>query len=104
MVTYPTGVKYWRVELRNESGSLRIQVEQFAGMKRGSREPVFSEAVGDVAVMGTMIPRGARGLLCHESLPVAEFKVKNWGGPKTAWAQGMERARKWFKALAPQSA
>jgi len=68
--TYPTGLKVKRLVVKNRSGSILLDVEQYL------TRPLFGRIL-DVEVSGSFIPKGATGAICHESLPVKNFGM-NW--------------------------
>lgn len=94
-ITYPTGLTVDRYDLRNPRGTLKIHVEQV--VKLGRRSLGYYQ-VGDCTVEGTIIPKGARGLICHESLPIRTYRAE-WYGKRDALAQAQILAWKWYEKL-----
>jgi hypothetical protein len=79
---YPTGLETEEVELSNNSRSLLITIEKCIRRNRtgGGR-------IGCYTVSGSVVPRGATGLIRHESL---------WGGETISKACAWDIARKLF--------
>jgi hypothetical protein len=70
-VTYPTGLQADVQDVANRSGTIRLTVERIV---KPGRFGLSMCRVGDVEVSGSYIPKGARGVCCHESLPVRTFR------------------------------
>ena len=96
-VKYPTGMVVRKCVYQNESGTLRVYVEQIVQ----TGENALGVKAGMVWVSGTLIPKGATGVCCHETLPTGEFYPKSYANPMK---EARKLARKMFKRFAPEAA
>jgi hypothetical protein len=94
--TYPTGLVCDVWTLENENRTLRLEIDRLVkpapGWERGA-------AIGKVELTGILVPKGATGIIRHESLPVRSFGT----GP-AALSAAKKTARQWFRKLAPIAA
>jgi hypothetical protein len=91
-VVYPTGYTTRRQEYSNASGTLKIQLEQV--LSYGRSLGVGAPPIGGWEVGGSMIPKGASGALCHETLPDGTFRRES---------DARAFADKMFRLFAPQA-
>lgn len=94
-ITYPTGLVVDRYALENPRRTLRIAVEQTVKL---GRHCYRDDRVNDAVVSGSVIPRGARGLIRHETLPTRIFRAE-WYGTRGALRNAQAFAWKWYAAL-----